>query len=805
MTDRDRLSISVALATLLTSSALFAVFLGARWVPALAGVIAVVAGCSIAARHLRLPVAFGPLLMVIGVTGYVTVLFASSSAVAGILPGPAALRLLQTRASEGFADIEALAPPVPTRPGLLLIGVVGVALVAFTAEVLATTLRQPPAAGLPLLALFAVPSAVAPGGSGIVPFGLAVSGYLLLLATDGRTRLARWGRPLAPRGTRQPVSRLTAASYGDEPPTGAMGRRIGLAAIGLAVVVPVALPTMGTPLFAGNGTGGSGAGGGGTSVQTYNPIVRLREQLNAPQTATLLTLKTNEATPTGYLRMAGLDVFDGRTWSQSSLRAEPEDRISEGRVLPPPAQAGATVRTTVSVSDRLDARWLPLPYQPTAIRINGDWRFERRTDTVFSTRDNARSKQYEVTSAALKVDPGTLDTATLDPSEQASFANFTSYPVGLPAMIKETSDRVVLAAKAETPYQRAVALQQYFRSGEFRYSLQVPAGNSTNVIVNFLERKQGFCEQYAATMALFARMQGIPARVAVGFTYGTKAANGDQVITTHDAHAWPELYFSEAGWLPFEPTPGGGQGQPGGRAVAPPYTNGADTEGDLRTNPGTADGSLADRRFNNAPEGTDTAVPVLEAPGADGGSELRQLGWLVLLPLLLCVPALARALTRRRRWRMATSANAAAHAAWADLRDGARDLGVAWPASASPRGVAGWFRSRMPLSAEAGAALDALVGAEERARYRRDGASGVMAGPGAAALRAHAAAVRSELRGQASAGSRWRATLLPPSGTDRLRRLTTRVAVAGDRYDRNLARWARSVFRRRTATPVGPR
>ncbi|MEP6464361.1 MAG: DUF3488 and transglutaminase-like domain-containing protein [Frankiaceae bacterium] len=795
MTERDRLSLCTAVATLLTSSALFAVFRDGRWLPSLAAAIAVVAGGSIAARHLRLPRYLGPVLPVAGVTGYLTLLFASAAAVGGFLPGPAAIRSLRATADQGFADIAALAPPVPTRPGLLLITVAGVALVAMAADLLATTLRQPPAAGLPLLALFAVPAAVAPRGSGVVPFGLAVSGYLLLLAADGRTRLARWGRSLGPSNSA--VSRLTAVTYGEEPPTGAMGRRIGLTAIGLAFLVPLGLPSLHAPLLGGNGGAGAGAGGrGGNSVTTYNPIVRLHDELTTRQPVTLLKLRTEETTPAGYLRMAGLDVFDGRTWSQSSLRAGIADRVSQGQVLPAAPKDAKPVMTRIAVTDRLDARWLPLPYQPNAVRIDGDWRYETRTDTVFSTRDNTRGRTYEVDSSALDVKPAVLNTAELELSDKTAFAPTTAYPTDLPPIIKRTADSIVTKASASTSYQRALALQQFFRSGEFRYSLKVPAGNSDDAIVRFLQAKQGFCEQFAATMALFARMEGIPARVAVGFTYGKQSAAGEHVVTTLDAHAWPELYFSKAGWLPFEPTPVAGRGE----AAPPSYSVAAVGPDGLTTSAGggkTKERSLYERRFGNLDKSSEAAVPVpTSASGASTGtSRLRLLGWLGLLPVLLAGPGLGRAMTRRRRWRSADSPTATAHAAWADLREDARDVGLIWPASATPRGAAGWLRTRIPLSAEAGTALDELVRAEERARYQRDGVATQVD------LRQRAATLRSALQASVSCGQRWRARLVPVSGSDRLRLLTSRLAVAGDRYDRNLARWIRSTVTRRSATP----
>ena len=812
MTDRDRLSLCAAAATALTCSVLFSIFLGARWVPALLGVVVVVASFSALGRWLRLPAALGPVFTAAGLAMYVTAVFASSAAIGRILPGPAALRVLRTRVDGGFADIQALAPPVPSDSGVLLITVLGVAAVALAVDVLAATLRRPPLAGVPLLALFAVPAALSPQGSGVVPFALSVSGYLLLLGADNQDRVARWGRPLRTTAQLDALSRLTSASYAEEPPTAAMGRRIGLGAIGLALLVPVLIPGLHVGYLGGTGGSGVGPGGGhGSSVTTYNPIVRLRDQLTATRTTVLLRVRTAGGNPNGYLRMAALDVFDGSTWSQGSLRASRSDRVSAPSALPHPALPGPTTRASVAVSTDLVARWLPLPYQPTSISIQGDWRYENRTGTVFSTRDTTRGQTYTVSSAQLSANPTTLDKAQLAPADQPAFSAYVSYPRNLPRVIRDTVDGIVSQAKATTPYQQAVAIQDYFRSGRFTYSLRVPAGNSDDAVVNFLQARRGFCEQFAATMALFARMEGIPARVAVGFTYGERAADGEYVVTTKDAHAWPELYFPGAGWLPFEPTPVAGRAQ----TVPPAYTGGGGTTGaaassDLAVR-SQQRGSLQDRRFGNRDEEAGGSVPAA-SPKARTATFSTRWRWTVAAvgaASLLLTPALIRVAARRRRWRRVRSAawpampTAAAHAAWQDLREDAHDFGLPWPASASPRGAAAWLRARVTLPLVAATALDMLVRAEERASFRpdgREGMAGATAGLPAAELRAAAATVRAALVRHAGPRRRWRARLAPSSALESLRVAAGRLAVVGDRADRALARITRTLLRRRPAT-----
>jgi hypothetical protein len=114
-----------------------------------------------------------------------------------------------------------------------------------------------------------------------------------------------------------------------------------------------------------------------------------------------------------------------------------------------------------------------------------------------------------------------------------------------------------------------MALQDFFQAN-FTYTLTPKiSGTGSAAIQSFLQTKAGFCQQFAATMAAMARALGIPAVVAVGYTPGTQQLDGSYQVTTHDAHAWPLLYFDGIGWVQFEPTP---KIVSGGRAQAQPWT-----------------------------------------------------------------------------------------------------------------------------------------------------------------------------------------------------------------------------------------
>lgn len=69
------------------------------------------------------------------------------------------------------------------------------------------------------------------------------------------------------------------------------------------------------------------------------------------------------------------------------------------------------------------------------------------------------------------------------------------------------------------------------------------------------QSRKGYCVHYATAFVLMARAQGLPARYVQGYSVET-ATKANIVVRESMAHAWPEVYFDNVGWIPFEPTPG---------------------------------------------------------------------------------------------------------------------------------------------------------------------------------------------------------------------------------------------------------
>jgi hypothetical protein len=241
-------------------------------------------------------------------------------------------------------------------------------------------------------------------------------------------------------------------------------------------------------------------------------------------------------------------------------------------------------------------------------------------------------------------------------------------------------------------------------------------------------------------------------------------------VTTADAHSWPELYIRGAGWLRFEPTPGGPTGQ--GTAATPHYGAAPGTGALVPAKPG---GGTNPAR--NLPPGLSRqAFSRIHRlfPSAAGPSPASRhsivpqilLAVLIVIVLALLTPMTARSVLRRRRLtilgRAATRPQVpgldaeVAHAAWAELRDSMADYGLPGRVSESPRAIAGRVAATLHLDPAARQALDRIAGAEEHARYAR-------VPLGQETLRADTIMVRRALSQDADRAAWWRARLLPAS------------------------------------------
>ena len=644
--------------------------------------------------------------------GAMTFLFAPEHAILGVIPTLESIGDFHAVELLGSASISSQEVPADADRGIVYLLCLGVAAIAWTMDTVAFSLRMPALAGIPLLVLILVPSLVKPSFNDGFIFALTAAAYLAILLVRARP------------GSRRPAAGIAAA------------------AIIAALVIPLVVPTVESGEASNGPSGGTASG--------LNPILTLGDDLRQGD-ARLALVYTTTGTEGLYLRLTALDEFSGASWLPTNTDIDPEREIDV--IGPVPGLSTAipvtTITTDITVGN-IASRWLPAPYAPQEVSgLEGTWAWEPEGLTIRTQGSNVRNQSYEVTSR--QIAPTIEQLQAAGTTLEAGLDRYLDVPADLPAVVGETAATAV--AGATSFYDQALALQAYFRSGDFTYSEDAPVeegydGSGASVLAAFLDAKSGYCVHFSSAMASMARTLGIPARVAVGFTPGeasTVDGETEYRVTTTNFHAWPELYFAGIGWVRFEPTPGRGQVPSFAQAsVDDPET--PDVDESVPAPPETSAPTSAPTR---PPE--DEPSPSA-TPGAVGATPGAGLPWwytpLAIGVLLALTPWAIRVLRRRRR--LALVGAGSATAGWDELRDTADDLGMRTSDARTPRQLSDDLAPRLDDDgARALAALRASVETESFAE--QDGA------PDPADVRA----VLRSLRRGSKLGARFAATVLP--------------------------------------------
>jgi transglutaminase-like putative cysteine protease len=590
MTLNGRMTVTTAVACVLTSTVLLPLFTNTLWFVIGTGAVIAVAATGALTRLRTLPVSVCLAASLAGLLLYLNLIFEARHSLLLVIPTPNSLSRLWHLAGTGMHDANRYAPPAPNLPGLLLLAASGVGITAVLADLIAVRLRSTALAGLPLLVLFTVPVTInAPHDqltTGVV-FCLSGVGYLAMLSADGRERIRVWGRLVSlwrstPRAAGAAGVDRVKGPGPDTRALAAAGRRVGLASIVLALCAPLIVPGLhASKLFSsGPGIGGRGGSDSGPSLSLSlsSALNQAVAQLHESQPLTMFTYTTNatqaqQVNDAEYFRQYVFDTLGRSGWQVDNYAAR---SVPVSAIPGPPGLTDTTqtqtIRTTVTVgkdfrSPSSQPTFLPLPYPAIQVSAPGKWLADPVL-MVYSTSDSIAEQSYTATSVAvdptraqLASVPAVARTASLEPD------------IRLPAAYQTTALKRLAArntAGQTTEFGKVNALASWLSGPQFTYSLAAPQLTSASSLVNFLTKgKTGFCVQYAYAMTVLTRELGIPARFVVGYTGGTRQKDGSYVVKNTDAHAWTEVFFPSLGWIRFEPTPAGQ-----GTASAPDYMTG---------------------------------------------------------------------------------------------------------------------------------------------------------------------------------------------------------------------------------------
>lgn len=636
---------------------------------------------------------------------------------AGVVPSGSSFGQLFAQLSSGIDDIYSTTAPAQSTPGFRTILTVGFGLITMLIDGLVSDIRAPKVAGILLLLVYIIPVLLAPRELRWWHFAVIAAAFLLLMLSSyvGSVHL------------RSPATAITA----------------GALALALGVGLPVLLPDIAVRPDQPVNTQGD--------LTVINPFLDLKQDLNTDDDSMAFTYTTDDplAPP---IRLTSVSDFDGTTWMPAEFDLDPFAVAVDGMPSAPGVSADtrtAERRTDISIVD-LDQQHLPAPYAPQSVDgVSRRWIYDAQTLTIVGNGEITAGAQYGVD--YLSVEPTAEALRAAGPVSATEFEDLLALPQDTPQIIADTADQVT--AGSENEWEKAVALQEYFHSGEFTYSTDAPEDASGDVLADFLEDKQGYCVQFSGAMTAMARSLGIPARIGVGFTGGTPTGEGAYEVRINQAHAWPELWFEGTGWVRFEPTPGGPAGTP------PPWTEagGSDEPEETASPEPTEEPTTEEPDSGTEDAGEPTAEATEDATGGDAAPSGPSWPLIVLLGVLalvlLALPALLRLLAAGRRLRDPLDPERV----WEEIRALARDHGMPLSPAITVREHLARLSALVPGPEREG--LAEIGRAVDESRY----AGTVRTELDGARVRSTLGALREGLRKQAGTAAGMRARLWPAS------------------------------------------
>ncbi len=296
-----------------------------------------------------------------------------------------------------------------------------------------------------------------------------------------------------------------------------------------------------------------------------------------------LSLSNDVSLPTGevlyysssaapqYLEGFTFDHFDGHTWV-SSLPGGQQD-FPVGSLLPGDIAGTNYMLATTDVTmlhPPVDAKqYIFAPAQPatftvaTSVYLDGmasNWRQQR----PLTAGEHYRATSHLPTATAQDLSAIPLPTAGQDQELWSSDRNnkvLVTYYLQTP---DDLSSQVAATARqwtrgATNTYTAVKMLEAHLNDAtQFTYSLDnPPVPDNIDAVTWLLQTHRGYCTYYATAMTMMARLLGIPARIANGFSYGQFDLHRKVwIVDGTDAHSWVQIYFPGYGWINFDPTPG---------------------------------------------------------------------------------------------------------------------------------------------------------------------------------------------------------------------------------------------------------
>jgi transglutaminase-like putative cysteine protease len=692
--------VAFALVSLATVISLRRVFAGGEWfVPLLVHVVVAHATVTLLRRR-QVAAPLAAVLATVAAVVVISWVHAGQATTFGI-PTLSTIDLLLTSVSDAFAQFSDIKAPTAPLEGFLVASAVAVWASAVVGDWAAFRADATVEAVLPAAALFGVASVLGADVGRVLLAGVWIATVLSFVLVRRADRLGRSSTWVGDHRSRGPQALVVLG--------------VGLAVVATVVAAVIGPRLPGADAEAVVSLTDLGDDAPGTRV-TVSPLVDIRSRLVQQANVEVFTVRSDQR---AYWRLTSLDRFDGSIWSSNGSYGKSSGDLDDGV----PVASERLVFDQQFTISALSQIWLPAAYEPQQVEVGEPVRYDEVSGTLIVDTEVPTSDgtAYAVRSALPQHQPDALAGASPEiPTDIAE--RYLALPGDFSPDIRALAAEVT--AGSTNGYEQAMRLQDFFRT-QFTYDLQVDLEHGIGDMQDFLFAvRAGYCEQFAGSFAAMARSLGLPARVAVGFTPGVADPADPTLfrVRGEHAHAWPEVFLGEYGWVAFEPTPG--RGAPFAEqytGVPEQQTQSGGDGGSATTVPSTPSTEVPSPN-TSIPGQTPPTFP--DDPGLDlgtgGEAEPEPNPWplrivaalaiaLVAVILYLLAVVAFTAGSRLLRRRRADSAVARIALAWDESLAAARRAGVGVRPSATQRQAADEIGRRIPAVDEPIRALASTV------------------------------------------------------------------------------------------------
>ncbi len=269
----------------------------------------------------------------------------------------------------------------------------------------------------------------------------------------------------------------------------------------------------------------------------------------------VVVLHDDYAPPSGvyYFRQSAFSQYNGRRLVQAArddVDQDLVDRFPDRPLQIPEAPEVGPERKSLATSigllaDHVRPFALDSPAELRPIQNPNPARFRR----AFAVESRVQTVPYDMMIGA---EPGHID---WDEEQWRYYTEAPSDP-----RYRELAEELLAGLKPDyrgDPLAEALIIKDYLDTSGI-YSRKSTHADSDDPTASFLfGDKTGYCVHFAHAATYLFRSLGLPARVAAGYAVpeASRGSGSSLMIRGMNAHAWPEVYLDDIGWVVVDPAP----------------------------------------------------------------------------------------------------------------------------------------------------------------------------------------------------------------------------------------------------------